>query len=116
MLSAFLESEGDFEIAGEAGDGETALAVLEKLAVDVVTFDISMPGPPIGKLIRAARRLKKGLPIVVVTMLEHDRYRQEAIDAGASGFVLKKNASTELAGVLRKACEKPAGPGGGSKE
>jgi DNA-binding NarL/FixJ family response regulator len=85
-----LEIEPDFTVVGEAGDGEEALRLAEELGPDVVLMDVRMPGMD---GIEATRRLlsANGRPcrVVMLTTFDMDEYVYEALEAGASGFLLK---------------------------
>ena len=85
-----LEIEPDLEVVGEAGDGDEAVAEAHRLRPDVVLMDVRMPGTD---GIEATRRLT-GDPecpsrVVMLTTFDMDEYVYEALQAGASGFLLK---------------------------
>jgi DNA-binding NarL/FixJ family response regulator len=87
-LRRMLELDGRIEVVGEANDGEDAIAKATTLQPDVITMDLKMPGMD---GITATRRLKQAMPnvhILAVTMYGDDLI-QEAMDAGASGYILK---------------------------
>jgi DNA-binding NarL/FixJ family response regulator len=97
-----LEAEADFEVVGEAGDGEEAVAVARRLQPDVVLMDVQMP-----KLdgLKATRRIGEereiGSRVLILTTFEQDDYVFEALRAGASGFMLKNAAPEELVRAVR---------------
>jgi DNA-binding NarL/FixJ family response regulator len=97
-----LEAEDDLEVAGEANDGEEALAVTRRLQPDVVLMDIQMP-----KLdgLEATRRIGQDAGtasrVVILTTFEHDDYVFAALRAGASGFLLKNAPPEELVHAVR---------------
>ena len=100
-LKSLLESE--FEIIGTAEDGRALVAVAEKLRPDVIVADISMP---LLNGIEAARQIKqvdKEIKIVFLTMHMDATYAASALEAGASGFVLKHSAPSELIAAIREA-------------
>ena len=94
-LCARLEVEPGVEVVGEAGDAEHALTELKSLQVDVVLMDIELPGM---SGIEATRRLKETGQEVSVVMLTsfQDDYVGQAIEAGASGYILKSSTSQQL--------------------
>ncbi|NLH50627.1 MAG: response regulator transcription factor [Myxococcales bacterium] len=100
-LRAILAQETGFEIVAEAGDGQNALALVEKHRPDIVVMDISMPGL---NGIEAARKMA-GLtpPIRVLALSMHtDRhFISEMLRAGASGYLLKDCAGEELGLAIR---------------
>ena len=93
-LHSLLEPE--FEIVGEARDGQALLAAAERTKPDIIVTDIAMP---LLNGIEAARRIKKTDPsvkIVFLTMHAEMVYATEALKAGGSAFVLKTSAGDEL--------------------
>jgi len=100
-LKSLLESE--FEIIGTAEDGRALVAMAQKLRPDVIVADISMP---LLNGIEAARKIKevdKQIKIVFLTMHLDATYAASALEAGASGFVLKHSAPSELITAIREA-------------
>ncbi|GAA2129336.1 response regulator transcription factor [Kitasatospora kazusensis] len=102
-----LQSQGDIEIAAEAGDGQQALAVLEQTEVDVILMDVRMP-----RLdgVQATRRIclaEDGTPrpdaphVLILTTFDLDEYAFAALKAGASGFLLKDVPPPELVAAIR---------------
>ncbi|KGN41817.1 response regulator [Knoellia aerolata] len=85
-----LEIESDLEVVGEAADGEAAVAMAATTAPDVVLMDVRMPGVD---GIEATRRLVGDGPsaarVVMLTTFDMDQYVYAALQAGASGFLLK---------------------------
>ncbi len=84
------------EIVGVAEDGRTLLRMAQEFQPDVITLDISMP---LLNGVDAARKLKKILPctkLIFVTMHADQAYVTEAFKAGASGYLLKRSAGSEL--------------------
>ena len=91
-----LDARPDIEVAGEAGDGDEAVALVERVAPDVVLMDVRMPGTD---GIEATRRIAaSGSParVVVLTTYDLDEYVFAAVRAGASGFLLKDVRPPEL--------------------
>ena len=97
-----LESEQDIEVVGEAENGEQATAATHRLRPDVVLMDIQMPGVD---GLQATRRItgsaESASRVVILTTFERDEYVFEALQAGASGFLLKEVATHELAEAIR---------------
>jgi DNA-binding NarL/FixJ family response regulator len=97
-----LESVPGIEVVGEAADGEQALASARRLAPDVILMDIQMPG---GDGIEATRRMTDDdsvhARVVILTTFERDEYVFEALQAGASGFLLKNAPPEELVQAVR---------------
>ncbi|MFF0311032.1 response regulator [Streptosporangium sp. NPDC004379] len=102
-LRALIEREPDLEFAGEAADGAAALRLLADTRPDVLLLDIRMPGVDGIDTLRAvaADPALDGTRVVVVTTFGTDRHVFAALQAGASGFVLKDGAPEELAHAIR---------------
>ncbi|WP_049559701.1 response regulator [Nonomuraea sp. SBT364] len=102
-LRALLQREPDLEFAGEAADGKAALALLRRERPDVLLLDIRMPGMDGLDTLRAiaADGELTGTRVVVVTTFAEDAYVFQALQAGASGFVLKDGAPEELVTAVR---------------
>jgi len=104
-IRLLLSSQEDIEVVGEAGDGEEAVAKARELKPDVILMDISLPkvnGIEATKLIKAERPESK---ILILTMHEDEEYVFPLLAAGASGYILKKTASSELISALRAVAE-----------
>jgi len=97
-----LESEPDIEVIGEAADGEQAAAATRRLRPDVVLMDIQMPG---GDGLEATRRITQrtgpASRVVILTTFEREDYVFEALQAGASGFLLKNAPPERLVDAVR---------------
>jgi two-component system response regulator NreC len=96
-----LDAQADMEVVGEAADGQQALTQVRKLKPDIALIDISMP---VLNGLEATRAIKSEYPqihVIVLTMYESDEYFFQVLDAGASGYVLKKAASADLASAIR---------------
>ena len=100
-LKLLIDAEPDMTVVAEAGDGDEAVRKTLEVKPDVVVMDISMPGM---NGLAATRALKQALPgALVITLTRHteDAYLQELLRAGASGYVLKRSAPTELLHAIR---------------
>ncbi|WP_433357407.1 response regulator [Microtetraspora malaysiensis] len=102
-LRALIDREPDLEFAGEAADGAAALRLLRETRPDVLLLDIRMTGMDGIATLRAiaADPDLNGTRVVVVTTFEIDEYVFAALQAGASGFLLKDSAPEELAHAIR---------------
>jgi two-component system response regulator NreC len=99
-LKMMLNAQPDMEVIGEAQDGRQALHETQRLQPDVVLMDITMPDM---NGIEATKQIKRAHPevkILILTMHEHDEYIFQALRAGASGYMLKEAADTELITAL----------------
>jgi len=100
-VAALLALTGDIDVVGEASNGMEAVRRVPELQPDVVIMDISMP---IMDGLEATRRIRKESPrtrVLVLTQYEEKEYVLQMIDAGASGFISKVAASSELASGIR---------------
>ena len=98
---SLLEGESDFEVVGEAANGEEAVAMVSELVPDVTLMDIRMP---VLDGIAATRRIVESgveTKVLVLTTFDLDEYVFEALRAGASGFLLKDAPAEELAAAVR---------------
>ena len=102
-LRHMLELEADMEVVGEAADAKEALAQAELLSPEIILMDIKMPG---SDGIELTRQVKETLPSCNVVMLTlYDEYLTEAIEAGASGYLLKDIKREELIRAIRSVHE-----------
>ncbi|HEX3792323.1 MAG TPA: response regulator transcription factor [Pseudonocardiaceae bacterium] len=102
-LRVLVDREEDMRVVGEADNGLQALAQLRRSRPDVLLLDIRMPGMDGLELLRrlAADPELAEVRVIVVTTFEVDRYVFEALLTGASGFILKDTAPTELVHAIR---------------
>jgi DNA-binding NarL/FixJ family response regulator len=102
-LRGMLEAEPDLTVVGEAGSGDAGVDLAAELRPDLVLMDLRMPN---GDGVEATGRILARLPktrVVVLTTYETDRDILRAIEAGASGYLLKDAAPAELADAVRAA-------------
>jgi NarL family two-component system response regulator LiaR len=103
-VRAFLETQSDLSVVGEASSGEEAVQLASQEVPDVILMDLVMPGGVDG--VEATRQVKNTSPrtqIVVLTSYHEDEHIFPAIRAGALSYVLKDIGPEELAEVVRKA-------------
>lgn len=97
-----LEREPDFEIIGEAGDGEEAVKLATKLPVDVIIMDVSMPTLSGIEATRQIKALVPSVAVLVLTGYDYDEYIFSLLEAGAAGYLLKSVSGDELIGAIRE--------------
>jgi two-component system response regulator NreC len=98
-----LEAMGDIEVVAEAEDGQIAVQLANQLRPDVAVVDLTMPRLNGVEAIRQIRRDLPGTEVVVLSVHDSEPYVVQALRAGAAGYVLKRNAATELAAAIRAA-------------
>lgn len=102
-LRALVDREDDMRVVGEADSGRAALDLLRRARPDILLLDIRMPdldGLEVLRAIRAEPALS-GTHVIIVTTFEIDQYVYEALQAGASGFILKDTTPDELVRAIR---------------
>lgn len=100
-ICALLALVGDIEVVGQAGNGSEALEMVEELRPDVVLMDIAMP---VLDGLEATRRVCRRFPrtrVMVLTQYDDKEFVIPIIEAGASGFITKMAASSELVSGIR---------------
>lgn len=104
-LKQIISFVPNMEVAGEAADGEEVLQKIRSLKVDVLILDMSMPGKSGIALIQQITAVKPQLPILVLSMHQESQYAVQAMRAGASGYITKNTASSQLIDGIRKVAE-----------
>jgi two-component system, NarL family, response regulator DesR len=102
-LAALLGLEGDIDVVAEVGRGDEVVTRALESRPDVALLDIEMPGLD---GLAAAAQLRRALPgcrVLILTTFGRPGYLRRAMEAGASGFLLKDAPSTELASAIRRA-------------
>lgn len=105
-LKALLNEGEEVDVIGEAADGDEAIQLAEELHPDVVLMDLSMPHGKDG--LTATREMRERVAdtaILILTMHDDDEYLFRAIQAGASGYILKSAPHEELLTAIRTVAE-----------
>jgi DNA-binding NarL/FixJ family response regulator len=102
-IRGLLELVGDFDVVGEADDGNVALRKILELHPDVALLDVRMPGTDGLGAVRALRGKGDRTPIVLLTTFDDDAVLLEAVRMGVAGFLLKDVDVEVLASTLRAA-------------
>lgn len=100
-LRALLNAEPDMEVVGEASDGREAVLKAQELNPDIALVDITMPAL---SGLEATRQIKKRCPdtrVLILTMHEDEGYLFQALQAGGSGYILKRVADSQLLDAIR---------------
>jgi DNA-binding NarL/FixJ family response regulator len=100
-LRAILQAADDLEVLAEAADGEEALALARRHALDVVLMDVRMPGVDGLTATRRLTSLPSPPRVLVLTTFDLDEYVFGALELGAAGFLLKDTPPRELMQAVR---------------
>ncbi|MBP3954458.1 response regulator transcription factor [Gemmata sp. G18] len=100
-LKALINLQPEMEVVGEAADGLLAVALTAELDPDVVVVDVSMPGLTGAQVTQRVRAARADRRVLVLTVHEDKSYLNLLLEAGASGYVLKRAAGAELVQAIR---------------
>jgi two-component system, NarL family, response regulator NreC len=100
-LRRILDAEADIETVGEAPDAERAVFEAIETKPDIVLLDVMMPGKSGIEGMPAILQAVPDARVLILSMQDDPHYVREAFDAGASGYVLKEAADTEVVGAVR---------------
>jgi DNA-binding NarL/FixJ family response regulator len=99
-LAALINAQPGLQVVGEASDGQEACRLAGELVPDIIVMDVSMPG---WNGAQATAKIKQYLPqvkVLALTMHEDKSYLRSLLEAGVSGYVLKRSASEDLIGAI----------------
>ena len=100
-LRSLLERETDINIVGEAGDGEEAIQKARELAPDIVLMDLKLPRVDGIEATRSIKAESPRVEVIVLSVYEDDEYVFQAIQAGATGYILKDITPENLVRAIR---------------
>jgi two-component system response regulator DesR len=101
-LSALLSLEADLEVVAEVGDGDAVLPAVLSCHPDVALLDVEMPGLDGISATAEVRAAAPGTRVLIVTTFGRPGYLRRALQAGASGFVVKDTPAAQLADAVRR--------------
>jgi two-component system response regulator NreC len=101
-LRTLLESESDFRVIGEAGDGLEAVQLVERLQPDVLVLDLMMPSLNGLEVTRRVGQRSPQTRIVILSMHSSEAYVLEALRHGAAGYVIKASSAADLIKAVRE--------------
>jgi two-component system response regulator DesR len=101
-LAALLEMEGDISVVGRARDGREALQAVLSHKPDIFLTDIEMPHMSGLEVAAELKRRRTGTRVIIVTTFARSGYLRRALEAGASGYLLKDHPAEELAEAVRR--------------
>jgi len=100
-LKSLIENQSDLQVVGEAADGGEAVRLVKTLKPDVVVMDVSLPGTDGVQATQAIKRTSPEVKVLILTVHETRFQIRRALQAGASGYVVKRSAAEELIQALR---------------
>lgn len=100
-IRMLLEAEPDLQVVGEASDGVQVLALADELKPDLVVMDVAMPNMDGLEATRAIKQAHPNIQVLGLTMHEGEDYFFKILAAGASGYVLKRAAASDLINAVR---------------
>jgi len=96
-----IQREPDMEVVGEAGDGEEAVALANKLHPNMVIMDIAMPRLNGIEATKQIKALHPAISVLILTAYDNDQYIFALLEAGAAGYLLKNVRGCELIDAIR---------------
>jgi len=101
-LKQILAKHKELRVIDEAGSGNEAMQKILHSDCDVIILDISMPGRSGLDILAEIRKVKPDLPVLIVSMHPEDQYAVRVLRAGASGYLTKESAASELISAIHK--------------
>jgi len=101
-LKQIVSEEQDMIVAGEAENAARLMNLLQESKFSIVVLDINMPGKSGLEALKDIKQFYPDIPVLVLSMFTEDQYGLRAIKAGASGYLKKVSAPTELVAAIRK--------------
>lgn len=100
-IRSLLETQPDFEVVGETGDGAEAIRLARELEPTLVLMDLALPGMSGLEATREIKKLTPSVNVLALTMQDNEEYFFPMLNAGASGYILKEATSQELIAAIR---------------
>ena len=104
-LKQFIADQLDMEVTGEAATGAETIALVRSQDFDVVLLDISMPDKNGIDTLKTLKQIRPELPVLILSAHAEEQYAVNLLRAGASGYINKETASTQLVGAVRTAVQ-----------
>ena len=101
-IKNILRKQPDYEIVGEAVDGEEVLEKVAALKPDILLLDITMPKKSGLEILEQVQRVSRNTKILIISVHKTDAYVMRALRAGVKGYLTKENAADDLLPALRK--------------
>jgi DNA-binding NarL/FixJ family response regulator len=104
-IKAFLRDDSEIKVVGEASNGNELLQTLNEVKPDVVLMDINMPEMDGFEATKAIKAQFPDVKVLILSMLDHEKYVQKMMDAGAMGYTLKNTGKDELLYAIKMVAE-----------
>lgn len=101
-LKQIISDEPDFQVIGEAHDGQEALDLIARANCEAVVLDVTLPIKNGLVVLQEAKTTRPDLPILILSMHPEEQFAVRALKLGASGYLTKESAPDELINALRK--------------
>lgn len=101
-LALLINRESDLAVCGDAEEAGSALQRIEELKPDLVVVDISLNGPDGLDLLKNIRSRHPNLPVLILSMLDESLYAERALRDGASGYIMKQEATERVLVAIRR--------------
>ena len=101
-LTELIEHEPDLHVCGEASDAATAVEKMDELEPDVAIVDLVLKGSGGTDLIKTLKARHPTIPILVISMHDEGVYAERALRAGAHGYIMKEEATSQVLSALRR--------------
>ncbi len=101
-LALLINREADLMVTGDAEEADSALRLIEALKPQVAVVDISLRGPDGLDLLKSIRARFPDLPVLILSMLDEALYAERALRAGASGYIMKQEATEKVLIAIRR--------------
>ena len=101
-IKRIINDVSDMNIVAEASNGQEAINLVLKNTYDLILLDISMPGQNGLQILKQIKKQNKNIPILMLSMHSERQYAMRSIKAGASGYMTKDTASSQLVTAIRK--------------
>ncbi len=100
-IKSLLKEDPEISIVAEAGNGKEVLALLEKIKTDILIVDLNMPEMGGLETAQFVRENYQDTKVLVLSMLEHEKYVTKSFEAGALGYILKTTGKNELINAIK---------------
>lgn len=101
-IKRILSKHSDMKVAGEAADGRSLLSQIWTSTADVLTLDISMPGPGFLEVLSHLSRRRPSLKVLVLSVHPEEQFAVRALRAGAAGYLMKDRTANELVAAIHR--------------